>query len=68
LASLEALIRLVRSMPFEVDLWNAQNHVCELLQRVYPEMKRRADNGDESVHDWLAAFGNLGELLKVRVG
>jgi alpha-amylase/alpha-mannosidase (GH57 family) len=67
LGALETLIRLVRTLPFETDLWNAQNHVCELLQRVYPEMKRRSDNGDETVHDWLAMFTNLGELLRVRV-
>jgi hypothetical protein len=67
LGGLETLIRLVRSLPFNVDLWTAQNHVCELLQRVYPEIKRRADSGDENVHDWLTMFKNLGELLRVRV-
>jgi alpha-amylase/alpha-mannosidase (GH57 family) len=67
LGGLESLIRIVRALPFEVDLWTAQNHVCELLQRVYPEIKRRWDNGDESLHDWLVMFRNLGELLRVRV-
>ncbi len=61
LASFESLIRLVRSLPFDIDLWNAQNHLCELLQRVYPEMKRRSNDGDESVHDWLVAFKNTSE-------
>ena len=67
LGALESLVRLARSLPFDVDFWNAQNQLCELLQRVYPEMKRRADHGDESITDWLTTFQILGDLLRVRV-
>lgn len=55
----------LQELPFEVDVWEAQNVYYQLLQRVYPEMRVRAD---EAAREWVAFFSSLGASLVVRVG
>ncbi len=68
LENLEAAIDLAASLPFEVDLWKAQNIYYGLLQTVYPEFRKKAEAGDESARAWISRFGVLGEKLKMRRG
>jgi len=67
LKQLQAAAALVRTLPFEVDLWRAQNVYYELLRGVYPELLDKADQGDEEAHAWMERFIPLGEALRVRV-
>ncbi|MBI4512526.1 MAG: DUF3536 domain-containing protein [Gemmatimonadetes bacterium] len=67
LQNLVATVGLARSLPFEVDLWKAQNVCYEMLRRVYPGMRARADRGDEEAKRWVEAFATLGDRLSVRV-
>ncbi len=67
LAQLDAVVGMVAALPFEVNLWSVQNNYYEFLQRVYPELKRRADNGSEDARAWLKSFLSLGEKLHVKV-
>jgi hypothetical protein len=67
LKKLQATAALVRTLPFEVDLWRAQNVYYELLRGVYPEFLDKADQGDEEAHAWVERFIPLGEGLRVRV-
>jgi alpha-amylase/alpha-mannosidase (GH57 family) len=67
LKKLQATAALVRTLPFEVDLWRAQNVYYELLRGVYPEFLDKADQGDEEAHAWVERFIPLGEALRVRV-
>jgi hypothetical protein len=67
LKKLQAAAALVRTLPFEVDLWRAQNVYYELLRGVYPEFLDKADQGDEEAHAWVERFVPLGEALRVRV-
>jgi hypothetical protein len=64
LEKLEAAIGLVGSLPFEVQLWKVQNLYYEMLQKVYPEFRARAD---EEAQDWVGHFLSLGEKLSFRV-
>ncbi|MFQ5816646.1 MAG: DUF3536 domain-containing protein [Terriglobia bacterium] len=64
LQKLEAVTDLVRSLPFEVNLWKVQNVYYEMLQRFYPEFRSRAD---KDAQEWLGHFTPLGEKLSVRV-
>jgi alpha-amylase/alpha-mannosidase (GH57 family) len=64
LETMERTISLVRSLPFEVDLWKVQNIYYDLLQRVYPEVSAAAD---EPSLAWTARFAALGELLGISV-
>ena len=65
LKPVQAAAALVRTLPFEVDLWRAQNVYYELLRGVYPEFLDKADQGDEEAHAWVERFVPLGEALRV---
>ncbi|MBI2862720.1 MAG: glycoside hydrolase, partial [Chloroflexi bacterium] len=67
LKRLEATVSLLRSLPFQVDLWKAQNACYEVLKSVYPAFRERAEQGDESARKWKAHFSILGEKLSVLV-
>jgi hypothetical protein len=58
------IINVVRSLPFEVDLWKLQNTFYQLLQNIYPEM---AHGEDEQSRRWAQDFAALGEALGVNV-
>ena len=67
LKQLQAAAALAHTLPFEVDLWRAQNVYYELLRGVYPEFLDQADQGDEAAHAWVARFILLGDALRVRI-
>jgi alpha-amylase/alpha-mannosidase (GH57 family) len=67
LARLETAVGLARSLPFNVNLWTAQNVFWETLQSVYPAMQQRAAAGDTDAAKWAEQFRKLGENLLVRV-
>ena len=56
--------RFLKELPFEVDVWEAQNVYYQILQRVYPEMRARTEG---SAREWIEVFCSLGESLAVRV-
>jgi hypothetical protein len=63
---LDAVISLVRSLPFEVNLWKVQNVYYRLLQTVYPGYREKARQGDGKAKAWLDLFNSLGDKLQVR--
>jgi hypothetical protein len=67
LLQLNDAVEMVRFLPFEVNLWSVQNNYYELVQRVYPEQKSRADAGDPQAKEWIRPFLSLGEKLYVKV-
>jgi len=58
---------LARSLPFEVNLWKPQNVYAGLRATVAPDLRQRADGGDETARAWLEKFLVLGERLGFRV-
>jgi hypothetical protein len=72
-ASLDPLLEmataldLVHSLPFEVDLWRAQNVYYEMTQSLYPQQRSEAEAGDEAAAQWVQHFVALSEKLSVRV-
>lgn len=57
-------VTLVRSLPFEVDLWKMQNAFYRLMQNLYPDIT----GGEGSVSErWTKEFEELGALLNVDV-
>ncbi|MDD4238785.1 MAG: DUF3536 domain-containing protein [Desulfotomaculaceae bacterium] len=68
IAYLHAVIDMVHSLPFEVDLWKVQNIYYELLQTVYPEYKKKAARGDDEARAWVERFNGLGDKLRIRRG
>jgi hypothetical protein len=52
-------------MPFTVDLWRVQNIFYVLMQVVYPEMKKRQMQGDQTAQEWLTIFEDLAQKLAI---
>ena len=67
LQQLDRAARLIRALPFPVDLWQIQNGYYRLLENNYPRMRRRKEQGDQAADAWLSAFKALGEKLAVKV-
>ncbi|WXJ82615.1 hypothetical protein MHLNE_19860 [Moorella humiferrea] len=63
---LNGVIGLVRSLPFEVNLWQVQNAYYRLVQSVYPAYREKGRRGNEEANTWLDLFNSLGDKLKVR--
>jgi alpha-amylase/alpha-mannosidase (GH57 family) len=64
---LDQAVALVQMLPFEVNLWKAQNAFYRLLQSLYPRFQSEAALGDEFARTWLEQFRRLGEKLSVLV-
>jgi alpha-amylase/alpha-mannosidase (GH57 family) len=64
---LEAVAGLVRGLPFEVNVWRAQNSYYQLLQNTYPEWVQKLSQGDDAAKEWIEHFIGLGKNLSVRV-
>jgi alpha-amylase/alpha-mannosidase (GH57 family) len=62
-----AIAEIARIVPFEVDMWRAQNNYYTAQQRVAPPQRARAEAGDAKARRWLDQFARLGELLRFRV-
>jgi hypothetical protein len=67
LSQLDAAVGLARTLPFEVDVWHAQNTYYALLQTVYPQMNAEAGEGYADAHTWLRLFRALGVKLRFRL-
>jgi alpha-amylase/alpha-mannosidase (GH57 family) len=63
---LDTAVGLARSLPFVVDLWKIQNVYYSLLQRIYPEMLKKARSGDSEAKGWTQQFEALGDKLRIR--
>ena len=65
---LEASAGLARSLPFEVNIWRTQNIYYQMLQKIYPERRERAIQGDSTpAREWVEHFVALGQNLAVKV-
>jgi alpha-amylase/alpha-mannosidase (GH57 family) len=67
LERLDTVTGLARFLPFEVSLWKAQNVYYDILQTVYPDFRKRAEQGNEGAQEWVRLFMSLGDRLLVQV-
>jgi alpha-amylase/alpha-mannosidase (GH57 family) len=67
LAKYETVAAMARTLPFEVSVWRAQNNYYTMMHRHLPEMKNRADSGDQASRDWVDRFVALGRNLSMKV-
>ena len=65
--NLRTAMQAVRSLPFEVSLWEPQNLFYDVLEHVYPDLAHRLRDGEENARIWCTHFQALGEGLRVRV-
>jgi hypothetical protein len=66
LRRVEANVALVRSSPFKVDLWRAQNCFYEMRRTVFPAMQRAAEQGSAAARAWVEGFRKVAEGLNMR--
>jgi hypothetical protein len=67
IAELQSALKIVKQMPFPVNLWAPQNHVYSIQAGLYARTRRRAQRGDPKAQEWVDAYLNLSELLMIRV-
>src|SRR5215467_12692177 len=63
----EAAAGVARSLPFEVNVWRAQNNYYHMLQKIYPKRVEMASRGDASARAWIKHFVALGKNLSMSV-
>jgi len=66
LEEFEAVVSLIKALPFEVNLRKVQDIYYHLSQHVYPGLREKAGKEKEA-QDWVKVFESLGEKLMVRV-
>jgi hypothetical protein len=64
---LDQAVTLVRTLPFDVNLWQAQNVFYGIRQSLYERRREESAQGNDSAESWLAEFRRLGEKLSVVV-
>lgn len=61
----ERAVGICPLLPFEINLWAAQNIYFEVTKAQAPRFRERAKAGDREAELWLAAAASLGERLYV---
>ncbi|MFQ3631669.1 DUF3536 domain-containing protein [Roseiflexus sp.] len=60
-----SLARLARALPFEIDLWRAQNDIFAIRTTHYAALAARAVTGDQRARLWTDRFAAAATLLGV---
>lgn len=68
LQQVEAAARLLRQLPFEVNIWKAQNYFYELFRAIYPDFRKRAKEGEAGFRTRVEHFQSTGRKLGFRMG
>lgn len=67
LENLETAVKLAKSMPFKVGLWEVQNVLAQRLDGTLSAMKTQAAQGNESAKTWVTHMTSLADILGLRV-
>jgi alpha-amylase/alpha-mannosidase (GH57 family) len=67
LERLNAAAQLLRTLPFEVNLWKTQNICYRILNTCCPDFKEKAHSDDEAAREWVRLSRVLGENFRIRL-
>ena len=67
LERLNKAAQLVRTLPFEVNLWKTQNICYKLLHAHCPNFEEKAGTGDQKAQEWLRHYAVLAENFLLRM-
>jgi hypothetical protein len=67
LERLNKAAQLVRTLPFEVNLWKTQNICYKILQAYCSNFEKEARLGDQNAQEWLRHYTVLAENFLLRV-
>ncbi|RPI71592.1 MAG: DUF3536 domain-containing protein, partial [Geobacteraceae bacterium] len=59
--------KLVRTLPFEINLWQIQNICYKILHTKWDDIKKKADLGDKKAQEWIRNCTEVFEILKLQV-
>ncbi len=65
--TIATVLRILRMLSLNLDLWKTQNLYFAMTRTIYPAMQEKIKNGNTNAQDWVAGFENLGRYLKVAV-
>lgn len=60
-------LKIIRQMPFAVNLWSAQNEIYALQASLLQRTRSKAQGGDERAQAWVAAYLTLSDQLRIAV-
>ncbi len=67
LEKIDNVMKLLRQLPVELDIWNAQNIYFTIGKNFYTIMKEKTEKGDDFARRWVEVFRKLGYYLQVKV-
>ena len=67
LERLNKAAQLVRTLPFEVNLWKTQNICYKILHAHCPNFEEKSGLGDQNAQEWLRQYTILAENFLLRV-
>ena len=63
LQKLASGLSILKSLPFQVNLWTVQNICYEIFQSSYDQLRNSSENGDGMAQAWVNHFKPLAESL-----
>ncbi len=67
LHELASTLKIVKKMPFYVNVWSAQNLVYAFQAGLYLRTARKAEHGDTKAQEWVDYYRKVSDLLSIRV-
>jgi alpha-amylase/alpha-mannosidase (GH57 family) len=67
LQNIERTLEILKLITPDIDLQNAQNVFFTIAKSKHPEIKAKAQSGDETAQKWLVHFENLAQHLALAV-
>jgi hypothetical protein len=68
LHKLGEILRMLKELPLELDMWQSQNLCFALSKNVYDKMNRAAQEGNPDAQKWLEDFNSVADYLEVKAG
>ncbi|MBW1772293.1 MAG: DUF3536 domain-containing protein [Deltaproteobacteria bacterium] len=65
LEGLGGALGILDCLPFQVNRWKVQNIFYDILKSVFPEMNKKAMEGDKTAKQWVSHFTALREKLNL---
>jgi hypothetical protein len=62
---LKKVLQILRTLPFELNLWKAQNIYFSIYRNNAKEMIERASSADPGAKEWISLFKDIGVLLYI---
>jgi len=64
---IESVLKILRTLPLELDIWKAQNIYFTIGKDYFKNMKEKAEKGDGFSKKWIEGFRKLGYHLQVKI-